>query len=75
MNGNESSNEKERSASPTADPPLKILEDMLYNRVTQKKEEIHKTQDRADTERLWTEIQTLRWVLSQSLSIRRQRYL
>ena len=54
-------------------PPLKILEDMLHNRIIQKKEEIHKTtQNIADTDRIWTEIETLRWVLSQSLSISRR---
>ena len=54
-------------------PPLKILEDMLHNRIIQKKEEIHKTtQNISDTDRIWTEIQTLRWVLSQSLSISRR---
>jgi hypothetical protein len=49
---------------------LEILEDMLRNRIMQKKQDIHKTQSSiADTERLWTEIETLRWILSQSLSI------
>jgi hypothetical protein len=52
---NESANEKEKAAS--ARPPLlKILEDMLHNRITQKKKQIHKTQNIADTDRLWTEI-------------------
>jgi hypothetical protein len=51
---------------------LKTLEDMLHNRITEKKKQIHKTQSIEDTERLWTEIDTLRWVLSQSLSVRRR---
>jgi len=38
--------------------PLRLLEDMLHNRILQKKEEIHKTQDIADHERLWTEMDT-----------------
>jgi hypothetical protein len=71
MNDNELPNEKERAPSPTV-PPLKTLEDMLYNRILQKKQEIHKNQSMVNTERLWTEIQTLQWVLSESLSIRRQ---
>jgi hypothetical protein len=66
----------EQNKTPTESPlpsPLKILEDMLHNRIIQKKEEIHKTtQNIADTDRLWTEIETLRWVLSQSLSISRR---
>jgi hypothetical protein len=64
---------KERAASPTPTALPKIIEDMLHYRITQKKKEIHKTtQSIADTEKLWTQIETLRWVLSQSLSIRRQ---
>jgi hypothetical protein len=66
----------EQNKTPTESPlpsPLKILEDMLHNRIIQKKEEIHKTtQNIADTDRLWTEIETLRWVLSQSHSISRR---
>jgi hypothetical protein len=66
----------EQDKTPTESPlpsPLKILEDMLHIRIIQKKEEIHKTtQNIADTDRLWTEIETLRWVLSQSHSISRR---
>jgi hypothetical protein len=36
------------------------------------KEEIHKTQNIAETEKIWTEIETLQWVLLESGSIRRQ---
>jgi hypothetical protein len=69
---NESSNKKERASSSPTDPLLKIIEDMLHNKILQKKREIHKTtQSIADTERLWTQIETLQWILSQSLSIRR----
>ena len=71
MNANKSANEKERLASLTT-PPLETLEDLLHNRILDKKQEIHKTQSMVDTERLWTEIETLRWVLSQSLSISRR---
>jgi hypothetical protein len=65
--------DKTPAESPLAPPPLKILEDMLHNRIIQKKEEIHKTtQNIADTDRIWIEIETLRLVLSQSLSISRR---
>jgi hypothetical protein len=65
--------DKTPAESPLAPPQLKILEDMLHNRIIQKKEEIHKTtQNIADTDRIWIEIETLRWVLSQSLSISRR---
>jgi hypothetical protein len=45
MNGNnESSNKKERAASSSpTDPLLKIIEDMLHNKILHKKQEIHKT--------------------------------
>jgi hypothetical protein len=65
--------DKTPTESPLAPPPLTILEDMLHNRIIQKKEEIHKTtQNITNTDRIWTEIETLRWVLSQSLSISRR---
>jgi len=57
MNDNESANEKERAASPAA-LPLKIIEEMLYSGFTQKKEKIHKTKNIAETDRIWTEIDT-----------------
>jgi hypothetical protein len=34
---------------------LEALQDILHNRIKQKKGEIHKTQNIADTESLWTE--------------------
>jgi hypothetical protein len=41
-------------------PLLKTLEDMLYNRIIQKKQEMHKTQNRADTtDRAMAEIKAL----------------
>jgi hypothetical protein len=60
-------NEEQQSAS-----PLRLLEDILYNRIKQKKQEMHRTQNRADTDHVWTEIETLQWILSQSLNIRRR---
>ena len=50
---------------------LKELEDMLHNKIKQKKEELHKTTNIAETDRLSIEIDTHHWVLSQCLSIRR----
>ena len=51
---------------------LKTLEDMLHNRIAKKKVETHKYHEIAETEKLWTEIETLHWVLLESLSIRRR---
>jgi hypothetical protein len=63
-----------KAATGRQPPPLKTLEDMLYNnKITEKKKEINRTQSIADTERLWTEIDTdMKWVLPESRSIRRR---
>ena len=62
--------EEEKQAA-TAISLLKALEDMLYNKIKQKKEEVHKTKNIAENDKLSIEIDTLHWVLSQSISIRR----
>jgi hypothetical protein len=44
---------------------LKALEDMLHNKIKQKKEEVHnKTKNIAENDKLSIEIDTLHWVLS-----------
>ena len=48
---------------------LKTLEDMLHNKIEQKKEQVHKTKNIAENDKLSIEIDTLHWVLSQCLSI------
>ena len=65
-------NEKERAASPAPAPLLKTLEDMLHDRIAKKKIETLKYHEIAETEKIWTEIETLQWVLLESGSIRRQ---
>jgi hypothetical protein len=70
---NESAPEEKEAIGRQSPPPLlKTLEDILHNRIIQKKEEMHKSQNRSVTDSLWTEIETLQWVLSQSLSVRRR---
>ena len=54
-----------------APPLLKTLEDMLHNKIEQKREEVHKTNNIAENDKLSIEIDTLHWVLSQCLAIRR----
>ena len=50
--------EKEKKAAAVVSL-LKTLKDTLHNnKITQKKEDIHKSQSIADTERLWTDIDT-----------------
>ncbi|HYX55281.1 MAG TPA: hypothetical protein VE818_03915 [Nitrososphaeraceae archaeon] len=44
---------------------------MLHNKVKQKKEQVHKTKNIAQNDKLAIEIDTLHWVIAQSLSIRR----
>jgi hypothetical protein len=59
----EDKEKKEEEAIPPP-PLLKTLEDMLYNKITQKKREMHKTQNRedtTDTEHGHREIETLQW--------------
>jgi hypothetical protein len=51
---------------------LKTLEDMLHNKIKQKKEGVHKTKNIAENDKISTEIETLHWVLAKSLSIRRR---
>ena len=61
------------AAAPSPQTPiLTMVENMLHNIINQKKEEMHKTQDIADTNTIWTGIQTLRWVLAQILTLLRQ---
>jgi hypothetical protein len=39
--------------------PLISLQEVLHNRIIQKKGEIHESHNRVDNERIWTEIETL----------------
>lgn len=52
--------------------PLRLLEDILHKRIMQKKQEMHRTHNRADTDHVYTEIETLEWILAQSISVRRR---
>jgi hypothetical protein len=59
------------SPSPTHSTtlPLRLLQEILHNRIIQKKGEIHESHNRAYNERIWTEIETLQWVLAQILTL------
>ena len=46
---------------------------MIQNRINKKKREMHKSNKRAVTYQLQTEIETLQWILEQILTIRRRR--
>jgi hypothetical protein len=68
-------NEPSSSTSPSAQSTtlaLTSLQEILHNRIIQKKGEIHESHNRAYNERIWTEIETLQWVLAQILSLVRR---
>ncbi|HZC49455.1 MAG TPA: hypothetical protein VE244_10385 [Nitrososphaeraceae archaeon] len=69
MNSNEPA-----PSTPSAQPtlPLRSLQEILHNRVIQKKGEIHESHNRVYNDRLWTEIETLQWVLAQILMLLRR---
>jgi hypothetical protein len=41
---------------------------ILHNRIMQKKEEMHRTHNRFDTDHVWTEIETLQYIWAQILT-------
>jgi hypothetical protein len=44
--------------------PLRTLQEILQNRIIQKKGEMHKSHNRVYNDGLWTEIETIQWVLA-----------
>jgi hypothetical protein len=65
-------NSKESPTSAQATLPLRSLQEILHNRIIQKKGEIHKSHNRVYNDNLWTEIETLQWVLAQILTLLRR---
>jgi hypothetical protein len=53
-------------------PSLRSLQEIIHNRIIQKKREMHPSHNKAYLESLWTEIETLRWVSAQILTLLRQ---
>ena len=49
--------------------PFRSLQEILHNRIIQKKAEMHESHNRVYNDRLWTEIETLEWVLAQILTL------
>jgi hypothetical protein len=63
----------ESSSSPAQSTTrLRSLQEILHNRIIQKKGEIHESHNRAYNDNLWTEIETLQWVLAQILMLLRR---
>jgi hypothetical protein len=52
--------------------PLRSLQEILHNRIKQKKGEMHKSHNIAYNDSLCTEIETIHWVLAQILTLLRQ---
>jgi len=50
---------------------LSLLEKRINDKITQTKHKMHKTQERAVTDSLWPEIETLNWVLNEILVLNR----
>ena len=66
-------NEPSSPQSPTqSTTPLRSLQEILHNRITQKKGEIHESHNRVYNDNIWREIETLQWVLAQILTLRRR---
>jgi hypothetical protein len=51
---------------------LSGLEHKIKKRILQIKRQMQETRERAVTDRLWREIETLNWVLNEILSLRRK---
>ena len=51
---------------------LRSLQEILHNRIIQKKGEIHESHNRVYNHNLWREIETLQWVLAQILTLLRR---
>jgi hypothetical protein len=51
---------------------LSELEHRIKDRIAQTKDKMHKTRERAVTDRLWPEIETLNWVLNEILVLSRE---
>ena len=52
--------------------PLKTVEEILHNRMIQKKREIHPSHNTAYLESLRIEIETLQWILAEILTLLQQ---
>jgi hypothetical protein len=63
--------EEGRAAAASPTPSLKTLQDILHNRIKQKKGEVHESHSMIYNQNLWREIETLNWVLAQILTLQK----
>jgi hypothetical protein len=66
------SNESPLSATSQLTVSLRLLQEIIHNRIIQKKSEMHPSHNKAYLENLWTEIETLQWVLAEIFTLLRQ---
>jgi hypothetical protein len=59
-------NESPLSPYQSTTTSLRYLQEILQNRIIQKKREIHPSHNKASLENLWTEIETSQWILSET---------
>jgi hypothetical protein len=57
---------------PSSTLPLRTLQEILHNRIIQKKGEMHPSHNKVYLESLRIEIETIQWVLAQILTLLRQ---
>ena len=62
----------EPSPSAQTKLPLRYLQEIIHNRIIQKKTEMHPSHNKVYLESLWTEIETLQWVSAQILTLLQQ---
>ena len=70
MNSNKSESSIPLAQSTTL--PLISLQEILHNRIIQKKGEINESHNRVYNDNIWREIETLQWVLAQILVLLRK---
>jgi hypothetical protein len=65
-------NPNESSPSAQSTVPLRSLQEILQNRIIQKKRETHPSHNKVYLESLRIEIETIQWVLAQILMLLRE---
>ena len=69
---NESSPPPSSAPAQSTTSPLTSLQEILHNRIIQKKGEIRESPNRVYNHNVWREIETLLWVLAQITNLRRK---
>jgi hypothetical protein len=65
-------NEPSSQSPAQSTTPLRSLQEILHNRIIQKKGELHEPHNKVYNHSLWTRIETLQWVLTQILMLLRR---